>query len=163
MPRAALNLLAVLLIVATLAQKLRVQDTTVDEDLSAAIPGLKARLAGQGYAATQPRVELPRVVAAKAGCAATIRLIDAHGTYRDTELLKVPRGWTPRYAWRGAWYASLPRAAPLFDYYAARELARLGRPYQRSAVAMAYARPGCPLPSPSLLAVAVPIRSAPRL
>ena len=161
MPRAALSLLAVLLIAATVGSKFKLQDVAAEEDLSAAVPALAARLTGQGYAVKQPRLGVPRLIATKGACATAVRLVDAHGTYRDTELRKVPRGWAPRYAWRGSWRDSLPRAEPLLGYYAARELARLGGSAGRTAVAMAYTRPGCTLPLAQAVAVEVPLRSMP--
>mgnify|MGYP006951166895 CR=1 FL=1 len=113
MCRAALSLVAVAIIAATVVVKLAVQDVAVEEDLGAAMPRLEARLRERGYAVSRAPAGVPSVTAVRDRCAVTVRLIDAHGTYRDTELLKVPPGWTPRYAWRGRWRAARrPRRPP---------------------------------------------------
>ncbi|HVR91066.1 MAG TPA: hypothetical protein VHG29_08250 [Novosphingobium sp.] len=145
---------AAVVIVASLALKLMVQNVAVGEDRRVAVQALGKALLSQGYSVTPPGPELPIVRAERAGCKLTARVLDPHGTYRDTELNKLPRGWSVSYAWRRGWYGSLPRLGPLGEYYGAREFARIGRTVSRAPVIMLSLQPGCARPG----AAAVDIR-----
>jgi hypothetical protein len=146
----------------SLALKLAVQDVAVEEDQRAATLALASALASHGYAVTADRPDLPIVQAQRNGCRFTARVLDSHGTYRDTELLKLPRGWTVHYVWRGGIDASLPRIGPLAVYYFARELARVGLAAGRTPVVMLSVQPGCALPDPAALDIALKLRRSAR-
>jgi hypothetical protein len=137
---------AILVIGVSLALKLAVLNVAIDEDQRAALGQLKATLAAQGYAVSVPRADLPIVRSERAGCILTARILDPHGVYQDTELLKLPPGWSVAYGWRGEWQASLPRFWPLTEYYLARQAARLGVSARHSPVIMVLNQPGCALP-----------------
>jgi hypothetical protein len=139
--------IAVLVIGVSLALKLAALNVTVDEDQRIALADLNASLAAQGYVVSVPRADLPIVRASHAGCSLTARILDPHGVYQDTELLKLPTGWSVAYGWRGEWQASLPRFWPLTEYYLARQAARLGASAGHSPVIMVSNQPGCALPN----------------
>ena len=149
---------ALLVIAASLALKLAVQHADVGEDQRAAVQALGDALVRDGYAVSVARPEVPVVQAQRAGCRLRARLLDPHGTYRDTELLKLPRGWTVAYGWRGSWRETLPRLGPLLEYYGARELARLDRAASRVPVIMLSSQSGCPRPSPAALDIRVSLQ-----
>ncbi len=138
--------IAILVIGVSLTLKLAVLNVAVNEDQRAALGDLRAKLAGQGYTVSEPRANLPIVSAARAGCSLTARVLDPHGVYQDTELLKLPPGWSVIYGWRGEWQASLPRFRPLTEYYLARQAARFGVSARHSPVIMVLNQPGCALP-----------------
>ena len=151
---------AALAIGLSLALKLAVLDVAVDEAQSAALRDLGAALAGAGYAVTVPRPDLPIVRGEQAGCTITARVLDPHGIYRDTELLKLPRGWTVAYGWRGEWQQSLPRLGPLVEYYGARQLARFGVKAEHAPVIMVSNQGGCALPDAAQIDIRVQLRRA---
>jgi hypothetical protein len=154
---------AALVLVASLAGKLAIHDVDVVEDRSAATQALAVSLARHGYAVAIPRAILPVVQAGRGGCRFNARVLDPHGTYRDTELLKLPRGWSVAYVWRGDTNVALPRLGPLIEYYLAREQARLGITAQRAPVIMLSLPPGCSAPSPVALDIRETLkRVAPR-
>ena len=146
---------AVLVIAASLALKLAVQDVAVGEDQRATVQTLGEALVREGYAVSPARPDLPIVRAQRAECRLKARVLDPHATYRDTELLKLPRGWVVSYGWRGSWRESLPRLGPLLEFYGARELARIGRAASRAPVIMLSSQPGCARPSPAKVDIRV--------
>lgn len=146
---------AALVIGLSLALKLAVLDVAVAEDQRAALRDLGAALTAQGYTVNVPRPDLPIVRGEHAGCAFTVRVLDPHGIYRDTELLKLPRGWTVAYGWRGDWQTSLPRLGPLVEYYVARQLARFGVRARHAPVIMLSNQPACPMPQPAAVDIRV--------
>jgi hypothetical protein len=141
-----LEAVAILVIGVSLALKLAVLNAAVDEDQRAALGDLKTRLAGQGYTVSVPRADLPIVRAERGRCSLTARVLDPHGVYQDTELLKLPLGWSVAYGWRGEWRVSLPRFWPLTEYYLARQAARFGVTARHAPVIMVLNQPGCALP-----------------
>ena len=151
---------AALAIGLSLALKLSVLGVTVEEDQPAALRDLRAALISQGYGVTIPRADLPIVRAERAGCAITARVLDPHGIYRDTELLKLPQGWTVAYGWRGEWQDSLPRLGPLVEYYLARQLARFGVGARHAPVVMLSRAADCALPGAAALDIRVHLRRA---
>lgn len=144
---------AALVLALSLGLKLAVQDVAVGEDRDAAVVALGTALGRGGYAVSRPAPALPIVRARRGGCVLTARVLDPHGTYHDTELAKLPRGWRVAYAWRGAWHASLPRFGPLGDYYRAREMVRAGLSAARAPVVMVSVQPGCALPDARAIAI----------
>jgi hypothetical protein len=135
---------AVLVIGLSLALKLAVLDVAVAEDQNTALRDLQSAIAAQGYTASVPRADLPIVRGDRAGCSFTARVLDPHGLFRDTELLKLPKGWAVQYGWRGGWTADLPRLGPLVEYYLARQVARFGVESRHAPVIMLSHAPGCP-------------------
>jgi len=155
---------AALMIVVSLGLKLAVLDVAVEEDQRAAVQALVTALAGQGYVAEVPRADLPIAKAQKSACNLTARILDPHGIFRDTELLKLPRGWSVAYSWRGTWQTSLPRLGPLVEYYIARQLARFGAAARHAPVIMLSIQPGCARPEANAVDVRVRLEqvAAPR-
>lgn len=153
-----LSVAGITVLIVSLGLKLAVQEVNVGEDQGAAVRALADGLARQGYRVSLDRLDLPIVRGQRAGCTLTVRVLDPHGTYRDTELRKLPPGWSVAYAWRGRWYEQQPRLGPLLDYYTARELARLGRSAIRAPVLMTLNQRGCPLPDPALLDIGTRLR-----
>lgn len=151
---------AALTIALSLAFKLAMLDVAVTEDQGDALRGLEARLAAQGYAVSVPRAALPIVLGKRGDCSFTARVLDPHGLFRDTELLKLRPGWTVRYGWRGDWHAELPRLGPLVDYYLARQLARFGIDAHHVVVVMLSNAPGCPPPPAAAVDIRVEVRRA---
>ena len=137
---------ASLVLALSLALKFAVQDVNVVEDEPAALQALAKSLSAKGYSVVVPRADLPIVQAQLGGCRLTARVLDPHATYRDTELLKLPRGWTVTYVWRGGTGETLPRLGPLVEYYLARELVRTGFAASRAPVIMVSHQSGCALP-----------------
>lgn len=129
----------------SLALKLAVLDAPVDEDAAGAVGDLARRLAAEGYAVAVPRTDLPVVRAERAGCRLTARVLDPQGLFHDTELRKLPHGWRVAYGWGGEWSLSLPRFAPLAEYYVARQAARFGFPARYRPVIMVSSDPRCAL------------------
>lgn len=146
---------AAVVIVASLALKLAVQDVAVGEDRRVAVAALGEALVSAGYSVSVAGPQLPIVRAVRAGCKSTARVLDPHATYRDTELNKLPRGWTVAYAWRGSWRTALPRFGPLGEYYVARELARIGQAASRAPVIMLSSQPGCARPDATTVDIRV--------
>lgn len=140
---------AAVVLALSLGLKLAVLDVAIVEDQPAALGDLKAALGGQGYAVSVPRPEIPVVRAERGGCALTARVLDPHALYRDVELLKLPRGWSVAYGWRGEWREANPRFWPLAEYYTARQLARFGVQTNHGPVIMVSNQPGCALPGGS--------------
>lgn len=153
-----LSAAGIAVLIASLGLKLAVQDVNVGEDQTTAVRDLADGLTRQGYRVSVDRVDLPIVRGRRAGCTLTVRVLDPHGTYRDTELRKLPPGWSVAYARRGRWYPQQPRLGPLLDYYKARELARLGQPALRAPVLMTLIQPDCPLPDPAMLDIGARLR-----
>lgn len=145
--------LAALVLAGSLALKLAVHDVSVEGDQRVTAVALAGALAGQGYSAAIPRAEVPVVAAGRGNCHFTARVLDPHGIYHDTELLKLPRGWSVAYVWRGTVSQSLPRLGPLSEYYSARELGRIGLPAARAPVVMLLLQPTCAPPDPAALNV----------
>ena len=137
---------ALLVLVGSLGLKLAVLDVAVGEDPREAVAALAAQLARYGVRAQPDRGGLPIVRVEQGSCRFSARVLDPHGTYRDTELAKLPRSWNASYAWHGGWNATLPRLGPLGDYYLAREWVRIGREAVRAPVVMVLHPSGCPLP-----------------
>lgn len=135
---------AALAIGLSLAVKLAVLNVEVAEDQREALRDLEADLSSLGYAASVPRADLPIVHGERGKCSFNARLLDPHGLFRDTELLKLPKGWDVHYGWRGSWQADLPRFGPLVEYYVARQVARFGIKARHAPVVMLSAAPTCP-------------------
>lgn len=148
-----LSTLAALVLAGSLALKLAVHDVSVEGDQRVTAAALADSLAEKGYSADVPRAEVPVVAAKRGNCSFTARVLDPHGIYHDTELLKLPRGWSVAYVWRGTVSQSLPRLRPLTEYYIARELGRIGLPAARAPVVMVLLQPACPPPDPAALEV----------
>jgi hypothetical protein len=148
-----LSTLAALLLAGSLVLKLAVHDVSVEGDQRVTAAALAGSLAGQGYSAAIPRAEVPVVAARRGYCSFTARVLDPHATYHDTELLKLPRGWSVAYVWRGAASRTLPRLGPLTEYFIARELGRIGLPAARAPVVMVLLQPACPPPDAAALGV----------
>jgi hypothetical protein len=159
-PHGCSSAAAALVLVASLAGKLAIHDVDVVEDRPAATQALAASLASHGYAVAIPRATLPIVQAERNGCRFNARVLDPHGTYRDTELLKLPRGWSLAYVWRGDTNVTLPRFGPLIEYYLARERARLGIAAWRAPVIMLSLPPGCSAPNPVALNIRETLKRA---
>jgi hypothetical protein len=149
-----------LVIVVSLALKLPVLDVAVAEDQAAALRDLGGDLGGQGYKVAVPRADLPIVRGELGECSFTARILDPHGIYRDTELLKLPPGWSVAYGWRGKWHQSLPRLGPLVEYYVARQLARFGVSAEHAPVIMVSSQGGCALPDAARIDIRVQLRRA---
>ncbi len=145
-------------IIGSLAIKLALLDMTVSEDWRDAVDDLEAALAHQGYAVAVPRADVPAVRAAQAGCVLVVRLLDPYATFRDTELAKLPPGWTVAYAWRDSWQSSLPRLGPLAEFYLGREIARIGSTASRAPVLMLSVSPRCGRPNASGLNIRVDLK-----
>lgn len=153
MPGGWSSTLAALVLAGSLALKLAVHDVSVEGDQRVTAAALAGALAGQGYSAAIPRAEVPVVQAQRGHCNFTARVLDPHGIYHDTELLKLPHGWSVAYVWRGTSSRSLPRLGPLTEYYIARELGRISLPAARAPVVMLLLQPACAPPDPAALNV----------
>ena len=151
MPAAWHSPAAALVLAGSLAGKVAVQDVAITEDRLGAAQALAASIAGQGYAVAFARPGLPVVRAERGNCRLVARVLDPHGTFRDTEQRRAPPGWRFAYAWRGSIDTSLPRLGPLGEYYLARELARVGFVAHRAPVVMLAIQPGCPPIDPAVL------------
>lgn len=151
---------AILVVGLSLAIKLAVLDVAVAEDQRGALRDLEAALAGQGYTASVPRADLPIVRAERGACSFTARVLDPHGLFRDTELLKLPKGWRVSYGWRGGWQADLPRLGPLVEYYVTRQVARFGVQARHAPVIMLSAAPVCPPLPAEVVDIRVELRRA---
>lgn len=110
---------------------------------SPALESLAERLAGAGYTA---QVEIARrqvSATGPEGCQMAVRLLDPHGTNDRDYRVRLGSIGPIRYAWRGTWRDQAPRAVPLLDYFAGRELARQGLPGSRDPVWMVARSPRC--------------------
>jgi hypothetical protein len=152
-PKGWPSALAILVLAASLALKLAVHDVSVEGDQRVTVAALAGSLTQQGYEVSIPRSEVPVLVAKKRNCSFTARVLDPHGTYHDTELLKLQPGWSVAYVWRGHTSQSLPRLGPLAEYYISREIGRIGLPTERRPVVMVRLQPGCEPPDPAALNV----------
>lgn len=157
MPGGWLSAFGALALALSLALKLALPAAPLGEDLNAATADLSAALSGQGYAVTADGSGLPVVLASRAGCNLTARVLDPHGAFRDTQLLKRPPRWTVSYVWQGTWQAEMPKLGPLAELYRARIEARFGRQASRAAVVMVTRSPGCSAPAAKELNIRVPL------
>jgi hypothetical protein len=149
-----------LLLALSLGLKLAALDVEVVEDRPTALGDLKAALAGQGYAVSVPRPEIPVISAKRGGCELTARVLDPHALYHDVELMKLPPGWSVAYGWRGEWRAANPRFWPLAEYHAVRQLARFGTKTSHGPVIMVLNQPGCALPDSAAADIRLGLRRA---
>lgn len=153
MPSGWSSILAILVLVSSLAFKLAVHDVSVEGDQRVTVAVLAGSLTRQGYEVSIPRGEVPALVAKHDNCSFTARVLDPHGTYHDTEFLKLQSGWSIIYVWRGRLSKSLPRLRPLVEYYISREIGRIGFFAERRPVVMVRLQPGCAPPDPAALNV----------
>lgn len=90
-----------------------------------------------------------RLIARRGDCSLEVRMLDPHATKLTWQSAAMKSTGPVHYAWRGSWSEGLPRAMPLVEYYAVRELARQGLPASRHAVWLIAVGSGCKsLPDP---------------
>ena len=142
---------AAFVLVLSLAIKLAVQDVAIGENPASAVEAIANALRLDGFVVSATSSAPPVVKAARGNCTLIARVLDPHGTFRDTALSKFPRGWPVTYVWRGSWRQSLPRLGPLIEYYVQREMARIGIAASRAPVIMVARQPGCTLPVPDFV------------
>lgn len=144
-----LRVLGTALLVLSLGIKLNGSYGVPIERWDAAYRAVADELQRQGFAAEAVFGAQIRVIATRGPCSLELRLLDPHSTKLTWQSSALQGSGRLHYAWRGGWSERLPRAAPLIDYYLARELARQGLPAARQAVWLVGAGSGCTtLPDP---------------
>ena len=145
------------LLLLTLGLKLRADVLVPRDDAPTALQRIAGNFARGGYATAVEVAPRTRVTVVRGPCRVVLKLLDPHGTNAMSMIRQLaPEGWIA-YARDGVWHASLPRAAPLFNYYFKRELARQGLAAARDPVWLAAIGPGCPA-RPDARLTDVPVR-----
>lgn len=145
MPR----LLGAALLVLTLGIKLNGSYGVPFERWVEAYGAVARDLERQGFATNFIYGQHIRLIAGRGKCTLEVRMLDPHATKLAWQSGAMQGTGHLRYAWRGHWNDRVPRAMPLVEYYAVRELARQGLPAARHAVWLVAAAPACSsLPDP---------------
>lgn len=144
-----LRLLGATMLVLTLGIKLNGSYGVPFERWVEAYAAVGNDLERQGFAARFMYGDHIRLIARRGECTLEVRMLDPHGTKLAWQSAAMRQSGHIHYAWRGSWSDRVPRAMPLVEYYAVRELARQGLPAARHAVWLVAAAPGCSsLPDP---------------
>lgn len=93
-----------------------------------------------------PKIDATRpfVIGVRGGCRVKARLVDPYGTQRYALAQNDRRFGALYYAYRGEWGREPPQVRPLLEYYAQRELARLGIATVAAPVVSIALDRGCP-------------------
>lgn len=143
------RLLGAALLALTLGIKLNGSYGVPFERWVEAYAAVESDLKRQGFDARFIYGDHIKLVARRGDCGLEVRMLDPHATKLAWQSAAMQDTGELHYAWRGGWSDGVPRAMPLVEYYAQRELARQGLPASRHAVWLVAAGKGCPsLPDP---------------